>query len=148
MSCDPDNSTVALSEPYIHIVQIFAAPPEALFDAWLQPQILHRWMSFNGTGEIQEVVAQHRVGGLFWIRERDGIGMSDRYGEYRAIDRPGRLVFTLNVPEHFPGTSCVTVSIAPSTNGSVMSFIQTGVRKDSLEATWRKMFDSLATVLR
>jgi len=148
MSCDPDNSTIALSEPYIHIVQIFAASPESLFDAWLQPQLLRRWMSFNGHCEIQEVVAEQRVGGLFWIRERDGIGMMDRYGEYRAIDRPGRLVFTLSVPEHFPGSTCVTVDITPSTNGSVMSFIQTGVRKDSLEATWRKMFDTLATVVR
>jgi uncharacterized protein YndB with AHSA1/START domain len=148
MSCDPNNSTIVPSEPRIHIVQIFAASPEALFDAWLQPQILRRWMSFSGTSEIQEVVAEQRVGGLFWIRERDGIAMSERYGEYRAIDRPSRLVFTLNAPEHFPGTSCVTVTISPSANGSVMSFIQTGVRKDSLEATWRKMFHTLTTVLR
>jgi uncharacterized protein YndB with AHSA1/START domain len=148
MSCGPDKSIVAPPESYIHIIHIFHASPEALFDAWLQPSILCRWMSFNGGPDIEQVLADHRVGGLFWIRERDGTGVLDRYGEYCAIDRPRRLVFSLKIPEHSPDSTCVTVAISPSPNGSVMSFVHTGVRREEMEQKWRKMFDQLAYTLR
>ena len=147
MSCDPEKPLVPNSEPYIHIVHIFAASPDDLFDAWLQPNLLRRWMSFTGDGGAQDVIANHRVGGLFWIRERDGAALRDRYGEYHSIERPRRLVFSLHVPEHFPGTTCVNVSLAPGPNGTVMSFIHTGVRNGPVEATWRRMFDRLAESL-
>ena len=148
MSCELEKAIVPDSEPHIHIVHIFAASPERLFDAWLLPGILRRWMSFTGEGDTQDVIANHRVGGLFWIRENDGDIIRDRYGEYQSIERPRRLVFSLNVPEHFPSATCVNISIAPSPNGSVMSFIQTGVRKEAVEEIWRRMFDRLAAALR
>jgi len=148
MSCELEKAIVPKSEPHIHIIHIFAASPDRLFDAWLQPHILRQWMSFTGNGGTEDVIANHQVGGLFWLRERDGDTVRDRYGEYHSIERPRRLVFSLNVPEHFPGTTCVNVSIAPSPNGSVMSFIQTGVTKEAAEAIWRRMFDRLTAALR
>jgi uncharacterized protein YndB with AHSA1/START domain len=132
----------------VRIVHNFAAPPEAVFDAWLNPQVMRHWMFVSPTNEIREVRTDPQIGGSFSILERTESGDEiDHYGEYREIDRPNRLVFTLQVPKHFPGESSVVVDIKATPGGCEMTFTQSGVKKEITEGPWRAMFDTLATIL-
>jgi uncharacterized protein YndB with AHSA1/START domain len=149
MSCEPDRNIVRHGHHVVHIVHIFSASPEKLFDAWIEPHIMRRWMFAHSGDEIHWVGNQRCVGGLFYsIRAREDGGEIDHFGEYCAIDRPNYLVFSLNMPGQIPRVSCISVGIRPSPNGSVMTFIQTGVRKEIAEALWRKKFDMLTHVLK
>ena len=129
------------------ITRSFAAAPEILFDSWILPQRMRRWMFVGATNDIEKVTSDRRVGGQFSVLERSAAQIILHYGRYRLIDRPNRLVFTLSAPRHFPGVTCVTVDIAPRDDGSLMTFIQTGVDRSVTEASWRAMFDTLAGVI-
>lgn len=104
-------------------------------------------MFVSGTNEIVEVKSDRRVGGRFSILERNHGEMIDHYGFYREINRPHRLVFTLEVPKHFPGATCITVEITRQNGGSQMAFTQTGVDPKITQDIWRSMFDTLASLI-
>jgi uncharacterized protein YndB with AHSA1/START domain len=124
----------------------FDASPAAVFDAWLDPALIRRWMFARD--EIFEVKLEPRVGGRFSIVETSSEGNVDHFGEYRKIERPSLLLFTLSVPLHFEGSTLVRVEFAPRDGGCVMIFTQTGVAKEVTEESWRDMFEMLAIVLK
>jgi uncharacterized protein YndB with AHSA1/START domain len=78
-----------------HVLEIRRVLPVArdrVFDAWLDPVSLARWM---GTGEGAEVTTlEPKVGGTFRIVMRHRGGAVEHWGEYVAIDRPSLLSFT------------------------------------------------------
>jgi len=83
----------ALADAAVIVRRTIAAPPEDLFDAWLDPQALAIWMRPNA---IQTTTAKvdARVGGRYEIVMNSATECYPHTGEYRVIDRPRRLVFT------------------------------------------------------
>ena len=83
----------ALADAAVVVRRTIAAPPEDLFDAWLDPQALAQWMR---PGVIRNTVARldARVGGRYEIVMTSDSESYPHSGEYRVIDRPHRLVFT------------------------------------------------------
>jgi uncharacterized protein YndB with AHSA1/START domain len=70
-----------------------AAPRERVFNAWLDPATLARFMlPGDVTHATAEVDAQ--VGGRFRIVMAHGRGGAEHWGEYLVIERPARLSFT------------------------------------------------------
>lgn len=149
MSHEPETGVTPEAHSPVRIVRRFPAKPERVFDAWIVPDQMRRWMFVSSTNEIRKIESEPRVGGRFSILEQNGKEEIDHFGEYRAIDRPSRLVFTLTVPRHFEGTSEVTIEIQPdaAADGCVMTFGQTGVRKEITEGSWLDMFETLTAVL-
>ncbi len=88
-----------------------AAPPEALFDAWLDAESLGLWFRPGSTRETHAEL-DPRVGGAFRIAT---VGDSSNLhtGVYREIDRPRRLVFTWSSPATQFRDSVVTVTFEP-----------------------------------
>jgi uncharacterized protein YndB with AHSA1/START domain len=70
-----------------------AAPAEALFDAWLNPDSLAVWMRPRGVSH-SEARVDPQVGGAFEIMMHNQEGPIRHSGTYQVIDRPNRLVFT------------------------------------------------------
>ena len=69
-------------------------PCEAVFDAWLDPASLRRFMTPGPSVTVAEASVDPRVGGRFKIvMLADGAELPHE-GEYLEIDRPRRLVFT------------------------------------------------------
>lgn len=73
----------------------FAAPPEDVFDAWTNPQVLERWWTVQSSEGAPKCEVDLRVGGRYVLRMRDEDGeLHVVGGEYREVDRPRRLVYT------------------------------------------------------
>jgi uncharacterized protein YndB with AHSA1/START domain len=131
----------------LHLQRDFTASCETVFDAWVNPKIMRRWLFASIGNEFLRFHVQARVGGKFSLLENDGHQAIDHFGQYFEIDRPRRLVFTLSVPKHFQGESLVTVEITALLEGCSLSFTQAGVEPAITRRSWLKMFDQLDAIL-
>ncbi len=110
MSPTPDSADALV------IRRLLPVPRDRVFDAWLDPVSLARWM---GTAEGAEITAlEPKVGGKFRIVMRHRGGEVEHWGEYVAIDRPSFLSFTwLSVnTDHRP--TMVTVELLERGDGT------------------------------
>lgn len=138
----------------VHASRRFAAPPERVFDAFLDTRLIARWM-FGPDLREQEVVRLQldpRVGGTFSFLVRRGEREVDHVGEYLEIQRPHRLQFTWGAREDLPATSHVRVDIDPFPAGSALSLThelhpQWGAAAEATKDAWTKMLDALARAL-
>lgn len=136
-----------ISERPARVRQIYRALPHQVFDAWITPSTIRQWLFVDPTSEIVQVDVDARVGGTFFILERGADGDVDHAGHFLEIDRPNRLVYTLQVPRHFSGTTRVTVEVSSVGDGAELVLTQAGVPPEVAELAWRTMLARLADVL-
>jgi len=127
----------------------FLAPPENVFDAWVNEELIHKWLFVGPTSEIINVKIDLKVHGKFSILELEKSNNEyiDHYGEYLEISKPGKLVFTLCVPKHFRGETRVAIEISKKNTGCELKLLQTGVPKEVTEESWKKMLEQLKLTL-
>ena len=105
------------------VTHSFSASPERVFDAWLDPEMIGKWM-FSPALLQQEVVSvslDSRVGGSFsFVVRRQGKEI-DHIGKYLEIDRPRRLVFTWGIRQDSGDSSRVMVDIVAQATGSELT---------------------------
>ena len=126
-----------------------AAPPERVFDAWLDPDGVATWLFATPDGTMERVEIDPRVGGRFAIVERRGADLAEHFGEYVEIDRPRRFAFDFWTSFSEERTR-VTVTIAPDGDGSLLTLTHDGVRADYEDRTrqgWTMILDGLARTL-
>ena len=133
----------------VSVERRIAAPPEAVFDAWLDPQGVGLWLFATPDGVMEKVEIDARVGGGFTVVERRGTDLAEHFGEYVEIDRPRRLAFDFWTSFSAERTR-VTVTIAPDGDGSLLILRHEGVWADYEARTrhgWTMILDSLARTL-
>ena len=114
----------------------FKASPERVFDAWLDPSMVRKWMSLAspllGAMDVRRIEIDPRVGGRFTFSDMREAGEAVHWGFYREIDRPRRLVFTwfTSPEEEEENTSVVTLTIEPTGDGCVATIVH------SMDAQW------------
>ncbi len=132
----------------------FNFPAERVFDAWLDPEWIGRWMYGPAVRDerIVRLGLEPRVGGKFsFVVNRQGVEV-EHAGEYLELDRPGLLVFTWGTRAALPVTSRVIVEISPCDGGCeltlthVMAAGQAAFAEQAAGA-WRLMLGALAGVL-
>lgn len=137
----------------VRLARRFSAPPEHIFDAWLDPSRLAQWM-FGPRLRDEQVVrlsVDPRIGGAFsFVVRRDGKEI-DHVGTYRALDRPRRLAFTWGIAGESDGDSVVTIDIAPFDGGSELTLTHDLDPKWAdyaarTESSWTKMLGALESV--
>jgi uncharacterized protein YndB with AHSA1/START domain len=138
----------------LRVTRRFAASPERVFDAWIEPDMARRWLFTTAGGEIVRAELDARVGGAFTIVDRrDGdTGREDieHVGEYLEMDRPRRLAFTFSVPRYSPHVSRVTVDIVPLGAGCELTLTQADVLPEWASQTkegWTTLLGQLAHAL-
>lgn len=96
--------------------RIIKAPPEVVFEAWLDPATMSKFMSPRPDMHVREARADARVGGRFLVMM---VGDKDypHEGTYREITRHSRLVFTWEAPWSAPGTY-VDITFTPVPEGT------------------------------
>jgi uncharacterized protein YndB with AHSA1/START domain len=129
----------------VSIIYNFLAKPEIVFDAWVKPEWIHKWLFVGPTSEIVKTEIDLKVDGKFSIVELEKTNNEhiDHYGKYIEIERPNKLAFNLSVPKYFEGETTVTVSIEATESGSQLHLSQAGVSKALTEESWKKMFEQL-----
>jgi len=85
------------------------ATVDELFDAWLDPESLAQWMH-PGTTTRSTARVDARVGGAFEVVMNYENGPRRHYGEYRAIERNKKLVFTWHSDATHGTETLVTVA--------------------------------------
>lgn len=144
----------------LHMTRQFDASPERVFDAWTNPEVVRKWLFASPVDESYSAEMDARVGGKWSITaRRDGMDYTAS-GEYLEVDRPHRLAFTFAMLQFSPNSDRVTVEIAPSETGCVLTFIQEGtdlaeelsqLPPDTISATeqgWVWMFQGLEQALK
>lgn len=141
-----------MSKEATHTVRVsrrFAHPPEAVFDAWLDPALAGKFLFATPTGVMKAVEIDSRVGGRFNIVEtRDGQD-APHVGEYLEIDRPWRLVFTFGDEVAFSATT-VTVEITATADGCELTLTHVGVLETWVAQTnagWTGILETLDRAL-
>jgi len=126
------------------------APPERVFDAWLDPTEAGLWLFRTPDGTLERCEIDARVGGSFRIDERRGTGLAVHFGEYVELERPRRIAFDFWTSFSEERTR-VTVTLAPDRDGSLLTLTHDGVRADWEEKTrqgWTTILDGLARALK
>jgi uncharacterized protein YndB with AHSA1/START domain len=112
-----------VSQTTLIMVRQFDVPTERVFDAWINPVMMRRWLMTNeGTNKL--AVNEPHVGGRWTIiDQRDGIDY-EATGEYLEIERPNLLVFTFQMPQFSELTDRLTVELKALEKGCEMTFTQ------------------------
>ncbi len=75
------------------VSRVMPAPPEVVFDEWLDPEALQEWMCPNPV-RVVEVAVEPRVGGTVRFDVDDSGTRLLISGQFLTIDRPHLLRFT------------------------------------------------------
>lgn len=135
----------AAGDREIVMTRDFSAPPDLLFDALTQPELVKRWLLGPPGWSMPVCEIDLKVGGAWryvWRNDENGreFGM---HGEYREIARPQRIVHTEFFEE---GESLVTSSLTNkgdiTTLTMTMRFDSRAARDGALESG---MADGVAT---
>ena len=134
------------------VTHTYAAAPEQVFDAWLDPAIARRFVFATPTGEMIRAEVDARVGGAFtFVDRRPDMGDVLHTGEYLEIDRARRLAFTFAVPQFNPDFTTVVVEITPAAGGGCnLTLTQSDVPDQWAEGSkdgWTKILASLEPAL-
>jgi uncharacterized protein YndB with AHSA1/START domain len=130
----------------VKVTRHFDATPERVFDAWLDPQMVRRFLFATPTGEMVRVDIDGRVGGKFLIVRRTNGDDVEHVGEYLVIERPRRLVFTFAVPRYSSQSTLVSIDIVPSATGCTLTLAHEGVLPEWADRTqdgWGMILNAL-----
>ena len=138
----------------VRVTRRFTASAERVFDAWLDPTMIGRWM-FGPDVRDEEIVRltlDARVGGTFsFVVRRQGEEI-DHVGEYLELDRPKRLAFTWGVKGDSTDFSRVVIEIQRQEQGADLTLTHE-LHPDwadyaaRTEAGWTTMLNALAETL-
>ena len=138
----------------VSVTRHFDASPERVFDAWLDPEMIGKWMFGPALREeeVLRIVADARVGGSFSFLVRRQGQEIDHVGKYREIDRPRRLIFTWGIAGESEDESLVIIEIVPQETGAELTLTHEMDAKwadyaSRTEAGWSKMLEALAATL-
>ena len=133
----------------VTVARRFDAPPERLFDAWLDPEGIGGWLFATPGGTMEKVEVDARVGGRFAVAERRGRERAEHFGQYVELHRPRRIVFDFWTSFAAERTR-ITVDIVPDGSGARLTLTHEGVWPDYEARTregWTMILDGLAASL-
>jgi uncharacterized protein YndB with AHSA1/START domain len=137
--------------PVLEIKRVFDATPERVFDAWL---IREEWQAWIGPEGVQCDVPllEPRVGGRYSVIMHMSDGKQIRVaGEFKAIERPSRFVFTWGWEGDPTRTTLVTVTLKAAGGKTEMMLRHEGLSsaedRESHGKGWNSTLNKLAAYL-
>lgn len=110
-----------MSSPIVvSVTHRYCAPAQKVFDAWLTPWQVSRFLFRSRAGTVMQCELQPEVGGGFTVTERRNVAEGDEsvfdvvhMGRYLEITPASRIVFDLSVLTFAEETTRVTVDFVP-----------------------------------
>ena len=135
----------------VNVSKIIGAPITKVFDAWLDPSTLAKFILPMPGMEDSQVENEVQVGGAFTIIMQVGGNKVPHTGKYIEIDRPRKLAFTWESPESVDD-SIVTLSFTELPDGKTnielthVKFIDEK-RRSNHEGGWGNILSKLNEVI-
>ena len=128
-----------------------AAPPARVYEAWLDPQKLTRFMANCDGMALSAAEIDPRVGGRFLMTMRVGDKDYPHTGTYLDLTPHSRIAFTWESASSTVEGSTVTLDMVPDGNATLLTlthvrFTSAGVR-DSHAGAWATILDGLAATV-
>lgn len=127
----------------VRVERVLPAPPERVFDAWLDADGLTAWLCPDPAATTHAEL-DARVGGHYHIVMQDGETTHHLRGEYLEIDRPRRLAFTWVASARPDERTIVTVDLAPHAEGTHLTLTHTGFGDASVADGYRNGWRTIA----
>jgi uncharacterized protein YndB with AHSA1/START domain len=130
----------------VRIERHLAAPPERVFETWLDPASMARWLSPTGRALA---TTDPRPDGRFRVVMLGNGTEIEHVGRYLELVRGRRLRFTWRSP-YTGGDSIVTVELAPAPGGTRLTLLHEGLpgeHADPHAGGWGQILDLLAAEL-
>jgi uncharacterized protein YndB with AHSA1/START domain len=136
----------------LRLERTFDATADEVFDAWTNPEVLRRWWGASPTWLVPVAEVDLRVGGHYRLsmEDPDTGAVHTVRGEYREVQRPGRLVYSWCWEEGGGGTgheSTVTVEFLGDGERTKVVLLHTDLAsaesRDQHGAGWNGCFDNL-----
>ena len=135
----------------VHVSHHFNASPERVFDAWLTPQDMDRWLFGTHVQDVKllRLEVDPQVGGRFSLQVRRSGQFIEHTGHYLELERPHRLAMTWAVkgaPDD--AYSRIRIDLAASGTGCVLILTHRMDAKWAAHAPqvrdgWSAMLDAL-----
>ena len=139
--------TTSTQDLTLSVSRVIHAPVERVFDAWLDPAMLMRFMCPGPGMTTPRADVTPQVGGRFDLIMKNGDTELPHGGVYRVIDRHTRIVFSWESP--FPAEgSTVTLDFKPQGGNTQLTL--THVRfpneesRDNHQSGWTAILARLA----
>jgi uncharacterized protein YndB with AHSA1/START domain len=136
----------------LRMQRTFAAPADAVFDAWTSEEVLRRWFHAEYEWETPEAQVDLRVGGAVRVVMRDPATGAEYGGGglYTEVDPPHRLAFTWLWDRETIRT-LIEISFEETEEGTTVSFTHSGLWDEEAvrahEGGWSRCFDNLDRAL-
>lgn len=142
------------NRPQVVVTEEFDVMPERVFDAWLDPEKISKWM-FGPDIRDEEIIrleTDPQEGGIFSYMVRRGDNVLNHLGKYLEIDRPHKLVFTWGVESESEDESVVSIEIASTEKGCRLILTHDLDPKwadytDRTKEGWNTMLDKLKEII-
>jgi uncharacterized protein YndB with AHSA1/START domain len=113
------------------VTRHITAPPQKVFDAFLDPQVAARFLFATENGTMIRAETDPRVGGRFaFVDRRPGTGDVLHEGVYEVIEPPKRLVFTFAAPQYDPEVTRVSIVLVNEYGGTHVTLTHEGVKPE------------------
>ncbi len=138
----------AATDLKLEVTKTLAHPPEKVFDAWLDPAMLAKFMTPGPNMSVGKTHTDPKVGGEFLITMiAPEMGELAHTGKYLEIDRANKLAFTW-VSFNSQEDSTVTLTFTPKDGGTELKlehlrFPSEKSRDDHLGG-WTHILETLA----
>jgi uncharacterized protein YndB with AHSA1/START domain len=150
----------------LRIERTFDAPRELVFEAWTRPDYLTQWYAPHGC-TIHVVKLDVRPGGRFhWCIHDPSFGDCWCVGEFKAIVRPERIVYTLATADsagneieaaqaghdpRWPRESLVQVTLTEVRGGTRLTLeqnvLESLAKHTGAHPSWLQMLDRLSALV-
>jgi uncharacterized protein YndB with AHSA1/START domain len=137
----------------VRVTHRYAATPERVFDAWLDPAIARRFLFATAEGEVVRAQIDPRIGGRFVIVDRRTFGDASHFGQYIEIDRPRALAFTFALEEEARDRDRVRIEIVAAGRGAELTLtheldVKFAQHVDRVRDGWTAILERLADAIR
>lgn len=127
--------------------RVIAAPVEKVFNAWLDPEMLARFMRPGPDMTVPSAKSDAREGGQFEIIMRAGDQDIPHQGIYKKIARHSQIVFTWE-SAFSPADSEVTLNLRPEGDGTHITLTHVTFydeeKRDNHLGGWKNILEALS----